>query len=263
MAIKLDKELEQNSQASRAVKEAELAVNEVRLLLAADASNEREILKGLSLDHSVKEAENKQGELMTIEKLQEQFGNVYTTEDISKIAYDYNLRFLPTARYRGRIDTLLASRVRDFCQKSNIPVNNAWELQNNFYILAPERLFSLEGKQRPIPPKPIDPLLFYRISNRTGEEYYTLIHKWGNDLNIFRLFVGYMYRSSKHYVATISFLVGCAAMIASGFFGIGFFVSVFVGILAGFVCSIAVHSSIPNFHHKQRWTSSTTTFYSR
>ena len=45
---------------------------------------------------------------------------------------------------------------------------------NGFKIIAPSKLFKLENSD--------DPLLFVPI----GNDYFYLVHKWGNDLNPFR-----------------------------------------------------------------------------
>lgn len=109
---------------------------------------------------------------------------VFHISQIEETCNKYSLRFLPSVMYKGTIDKELPYKITNFeaaygvkCQCSK-PKNDRWlsdgEVQNTF-IMAPASSFELQEK-------PKDPLFFYKIN----EEYYYLIHKWGNDLNVFR-----------------------------------------------------------------------------
>ena len=59
-----------------------------------------------------------------------------------------------------------------------------------FKIIAPSKLFKLENAD--------DPLLFAPV----GNDYYYLVHKWGNDLNPFRRILMWPYKSFGNLIFT-------------------------------------------------------------
>lgn len=95
---------------------------------------------------------------------------IYHISQIEKLANKYALRFLPSNLYVGSIDAELPSKISQFEIAYNIKMT-----PDNCFILAPAESFQLKV--------PKDPLLFYEID----ENHFYLIHKWGNDLNIFRM----------------------------------------------------------------------------
>lgn len=95
---------------------------------------------------------------------------VFHISQIQAICEKYYLRFLPTRKYRGIIDTELPNRISNFEIAYNLKCSDY-----NTRIVAPMESFELEKK-------PKDPLMFYEIN----DEYFYLIHKWGNDLSIYR-----------------------------------------------------------------------------
>lgn len=95
---------------------------------------------------------------------------VFHISQIKKVAIKFYLRFLNTSYYKGGIDELIPAKVLEAETNYNIICD-----QKRMFILAPKQNFKLTKN-------PKDPLLFYKIN----DEYYYLIHKWGNDLNIFR-----------------------------------------------------------------------------
>lgn len=95
---------------------------------------------------------------------------VFHISQIEGICKKYHLRFLRTRYYKGVIDNELPNRIYNFEIAYDVKCN-----YSNTSIVAPMNSFELEKK-------PKDPLMFYRIN----DEYFYLIHKWGNDLNIFR-----------------------------------------------------------------------------
>jgi len=113
---------------------------------------------------------------------------VFHISQIESICQKYYLRFLPINRYKGSVDKLLPSKVTNF----EIAYDKKC-MQQNLMIIAPAESFKLEKK-------PVDPLLFYQINS----EYYYLIHKWGNDLNIFRRFKALL---SSIYISAIVFYI--------------------------------------------------------
>lgn len=95
---------------------------------------------------------------------------VFHISQIEAVCKRYRLRFLPTRMYNGIIDKDLPNRIATFEIAYNIKCDGV-----NTKIVAPMESFELQEK-------PKDPLMFYQIN----DEYYYLIHKWGNDLSIFR-----------------------------------------------------------------------------
>lgn len=118
----------------------------------------------------------------TISELAEQTAKfeqqrVFHISQIESLCKKYMLRFLPTKYYKGTIDNQLPLKIQSFEIANQVRMN-----ENNSYIVAPKGSFRLEEK-------PKDPLLFYKIN----EEYFFLIHKWGNDLSVLRKFKKVLY----------------------------------------------------------------------
>jgi len=93
--------------------------------------------------------------------------NIYHLSHIKKVCIDYRLRFLDSKYFKGEIPPEAISKIKRLEQEHNIEVKG-------FKIMAPSKLFRLEDKD--------DPILFTPI----GNNYYYLIHKWGNDLHPLR-----------------------------------------------------------------------------
>lgn len=97
---------------------------------------------------------------------------VFNIKQIEKICDKYYLKFLPTKFYNGSIDSELPNKISEFETTYSVTCYS-----DKSFILAPRNSFQLEEK-------PKDPLFFYKIN----DEYYYLIHKWGNDLSILNRF---------------------------------------------------------------------------
>lgn len=92
---------------------------------------------------------------------------IYHLDHIRKICIDYRLRFLDL----GYFKPALPDEAKDAIQ--HLESGHQTRLQG-LKIIAPSRLFKLEDKD--------DPLLFVPM----GNNYYYLVHKWGNDLHPLR-----------------------------------------------------------------------------
>lgn len=92
---------------------------------------------------------------------------IYHIDQIKKICIDYRLRFLNSKYFKGEIPQEAISKIKSLEKEHDIEING-------FKIIAPSKLFKLEDKD--------DPLLFAPI----GNDYFYLIHKWGNDLHPLR-----------------------------------------------------------------------------
>ena len=92
---------------------------------------------------------------------------IYHVEHIKAICIDYRLRFLDSELFKGSIPYEAIMKIKALDKEHGIELSG-------FKIMAPSKLFKLENAD--------DPLLFAPI----GNDYYYLIHKWGNDLSPFR-----------------------------------------------------------------------------
>jgi hypothetical protein len=162
---------------------------------------------------------------------------VFHISQIKEICLKYNLRFLHSSLYKGTIDEQLILKIGQFELAHNKELysksvfnNNrkdyVYDDANNSFIIAPKDSFKLLEK-------PIDPLFFYKIN----DEYFYLIHKWGNDLSLFRKYV-FSVSLIKHIcipiiLALISLL--CSLLFIDESFKIGFYcaaaVSSFVAVM--------------------------------
>jgi len=92
---------------------------------------------------------------------------IYHIDQIKKVAIDYRLRFLDLKYFKNKLPEEATAAIQEL-EKTHDTKLGA------FKIMAPSVLFRLE--------KTDDPLLFVPL----GNNYYYLVHKWGNDLHPFR-----------------------------------------------------------------------------
>lgn len=92
---------------------------------------------------------------------------IFHLEQIKTICIDYRLRFLESSLFKNTIPEEAISEIRMIEKNHNTTLEG-------FKIIAPSKAFHLINYD--------DPLLFVPI----GNEYYYLIHKWGNDMHPLR-----------------------------------------------------------------------------
>ena len=92
---------------------------------------------------------------------------IYHIDHIKKVSIDYRLRFLDIKYFKNKLPVEALKHIKKLEKEHKTKLSE-------FKIMAPSVLFRLEKKD--------DPLLFVPL----GNEYYYLIHKWGNDLHPFR-----------------------------------------------------------------------------
>ena len=92
---------------------------------------------------------------------------IYHIDHIKKVSIDYRLRFLDIKYFKNKLPIEALKQIKKLEREHKTKLSE-------FKIMAPSVLFRLEKKD--------DPLLFVPL----GNEYYYLIHKWGNDLHPFR-----------------------------------------------------------------------------
>jgi hypothetical protein len=113
--------------------------------------------------------------------------HIFYIEDIKNLCINYRLRFLDSHFFKGDFPEEAISEVRNLEKKHQIPLKN-------FKIVAPAKLLKLENAD--------DPLLFAPM----GNDYFYLIHKWGNDLHPFRKLLMWPYKSFENLVFTVAVL---------------------------------------------------------
>ncbi|KAA1243411.1 hypothetical protein [Aquimarina sp. RZ0] len=126
--------------------------------------------------------------------------NIYHIDQIKKICIDYRLRFLDTKYFKGKTPEEALRAIEQ------IEKNHGVELKG-FKIIAPSKLFKLANAD--------DPLLFAPM----GNDYYYLIHKWGNDLHPFRKWMMWFFKSFENLLF-LTFIVSLLLtfMIPDGLF---------------------------------------------
>ena len=92
---------------------------------------------------------------------------IYHIDHIKNVSIDYRLRFLDIKYFKNKLPIEALKQIKKLEKEHKTKLSE-------FKIMAPSVLFRLEKKD--------DPLLFVPL----GNEYYYLIHKWGNDLHPFR-----------------------------------------------------------------------------
>ncbi len=125
---------------------------------------------------------------------------IYHIDQIKRICIDYRLRFLASKYFKGEIPPEAISKIKELEKTHNIDLKG-------FKVVAPSKLFKLEDKD--------DPLLFVPI----GNNYFYLVHKWGNDLHPLRKLFAWPFKGIVNLtllVLLISYF--CTALIPSGLF---------------------------------------------
>ena len=110
---------------------------------------------------------------------------------IKKTCISFRLRFLDIHYFKGDIPIEAIDKIKELELDHGIIINS-------FKIMAPSVMFRLK--------KTDDPLMFVPI----GNNYYYLIHKWGNDLNPFRRIRMWPFHSLKNLLFSllaVSFLI--------------------------------------------------------
>ena len=92
---------------------------------------------------------------------------IYSINTIKRVCIDYRLRFLDIKYFKNKLPNEVYQKINSLEKIHNTKIGD-------FKIMAPSALFRLE--------KTDDPLLFVPL----GNNYYYLVHKWGNDLHPFR-----------------------------------------------------------------------------
>lgn len=193
MKVSIDKELEKVSKQDKE-KFNFNPINEVKLLLEGESSEDARILRGLSQNSQFNRIEKVRGEQIELENLENEYeGKVYTIDQIELLCVDYRLRFLQSKYFTGTYDVEVAAKIKEFAKTTNSPIDD-WSLGRRFFMMAPQNMFELRDEKyisKAELRRQADPAIFYQID----EKHYRLIHKWGADFTIFRLIEGFRWKS--------------------------------------------------------------------
>ncbi|ORL47514.1 hypothetical protein [Zunongwangia atlantica] len=112
---------------------------------------------------------------------------IFHISDIQKICIDYRLRFLSSSYFKAEItfEAIMAIRKLENDHSTSL---------SGFRIIAPARLFKLENAD--------DPLLMAPM----GNDYYYLVHKWGNDLHPFRKLLMWPFKQLENFIFSMFLL---------------------------------------------------------
>jgi hypothetical protein len=240
-----------------AQEEQKSLLEDVTLLLEESTKNDRQTLKDCGLGFEVHTQEQAQGEAIEREKFFKEYGTHVHIKDIVSLGRKYLLRFLPVEQYKGAVGVSVASDIRDFVAEHGL---EAEQRSGNFkkclYVLGPKEAFNL--KEKPAPPRDIEPVLFYRpdkYNDSPNTDLYIPIAKWGEDFTTARRLMALAHVPLTFFI-TLSILIGTFTGIVGGF-------SAFViTTLVAFFLPITIYSIIylfadknNNMKYSDLWTS--------
>lgn len=151
-------------------------LDEIKSILMDNESSREEIRQGIKEKSSTKSND------FNIDLMETD--NIFHLEQIRKICIDYRLRFLDSHLFKNDIPEEAITKI------SHLEKNHHFKLEG-FKIVAPSKLFHLKNYD--------DPLLFVPI----GNNYFYLIHKWGNDLNPFRKTLMRPFKTMENFMLLI------------------------------------------------------------
>ncbi|WP_431121490.1 hypothetical protein [Flagellimonas flava] len=106
---------------------------------------------------------------------------IYHLEHIKKICIDYRLRFLDSQYFKGELPQEALNQIKKLEAQHQIQLGG-------YKIMAPSKLFKLKDKD--------DPLLFVPM----GNNYFYLVHQWGNDLHPLRKWLVWPFKGMVNLV---------------------------------------------------------------
>lgn len=146
---------------------------------------------------------------------------IYHLDHIKKLCIDYRLRFLDTKYFKSKFPDEAISEIKGLEDKHQTELKG-------FKIIAPSKLFKLENAD--------DPVLFAPM----GNDYFYLIHKWGNDLHPLRKYFMWFFKGFENLVL-LTFLISLflTFLVPDGLFGKEYSVSNFLMIFLFMFKSVA------------------------
>ncbi|HLS31107.1 MAG TPA: hypothetical protein VK021_09645 [Flavobacteriaceae bacterium] len=155
-------------------------LQDIKDLLQEDDAKDQEILQEIIHGEIGSDSNQFDLDLLATE-------NIFHEDQIKRICIIYRLRFLESRLFKDELPYEAISKIKQLQKEHKTTLNQ-------FRILAPAKAFRLKNAD--------DPLLFAPI----GNGYYYLIHKWGNDLSMFRKIRVWPYRGLGN-MAVFIFLI--------------------------------------------------------
>ena len=155
---------------------SEMAILEDVKAIFAENEIERELIKQTLQEKSSTKTNQLKFDLLETDK-------IFHLEQIKKICIDYRFRFLDSSIFKNEIPEEAISKIRDLEKKHDTKLEG-------FKIVAPSKAFLLENYD--------DPLLFTPM----GNDYFYLIHQWGNDMNSLRKWIVKPVKNISNFVIT-------------------------------------------------------------
>jgi len=149
---------------------------QVEKILLDDEISRNEISNKLSQNNDVS---NKNALIFDLLKTE----NIFHINHIEKICVDYRLRFLDSSLFKNDIPEEAISEIKKLEKKHNTKLSG-------FKIVAPSKAFYLLNYD--------DPILFIPI----GNDYYYLVHKWGNEFNWYRKLLVWPIKNLSNFTIT-------------------------------------------------------------
>ncbi|KGO89869.1 hypothetical protein [Flavobacterium suncheonense] len=127
--------------------------------------------------------------------------NIFHIDQIKAICIDYRLRFLDSHLYKVPFPEEVITKISHLEKRHHTTLSG-------FKLMAPSKVFQLK--------KYNDPILFAPI----GNDYYYLIHKWGNDLHPLRKWLVLPFRNLGWLLLTLVLIsVLCSMALPDNFYG--------------------------------------------
>lgn len=166
----------------------------VRLLLAKDEENRIAIREKL---HSKGKKTSNTFDFDLLET-----SRIFHIDQIKEICIDYRLRFLDSQLYKVPFPEEVITQIK------HLEKQHQTQLEG-FKLMAPSKVFQLKRYD--------DPILFAPM----GNDYYYLIHKWGNDLHPLRKWLVLPFKTLPYLLLFfIAISLICSALLPDNFYGV-------------------------------------------
>lgn len=152
-------------------------LDEVRRILKEDTEKEERILETLQNAEGDEIENHFNFDLLEADR-------IFHKNDIKTICINYRLRFLDTKYFKGDFHAETLSEIKSLEREHYLKLEG-------FKIVAPSKMFVLR--------KTDDPLLFAPM----GNDYYYLVHKWGNDLHPLRKLMMWPFKSFENLAVLV------------------------------------------------------------
>ncbi len=170
----------------------EKILKEVHQLLAASSKKDQLIMEEIEQGREIKQNDLNPDLLET--------NRIFHLDDIHKICVDYRLRFLNSKFFKAKIPYEALMEIKAIEKSHDTTLRG-------FKIVAPSKMFKLENAD--------DPLLFAPI----GNDYFYLVHKWGNDLHPFRKMIMWPFKTLENFIVLLlAISILTASLVPDGLF---------------------------------------------